>query len=71
MVYFNSSSVAGDVSCVQLEIVNDNIVEDDEVLTFRAVARNALGVFYEDNSAISLILYDDDGMCTFMYILNL
>ena len=61
MLYFNSTSVVGDMSCVQFQTVMDTIVEEDEVVTFRAVPRNILEVFYEENDLISLTVFDNDG----------
>ena len=61
-VYFNSSSVAGDMQCIQFEAVDDDLVEANEVMTFLAAVANSLDAFAEDADRVSLVLYDDDGM---------
>lgn len=62
VIYFNSSHVAEDMKCIQLETVEDTIVEGDEVIRFQAVTRNTLDVFFEDNDEFSLTVSDNDGM---------
>ena len=62
VVYFNSSSVVGDMRCFVLETVNDMIIEDDEVMSFEAGTRSEFDVFVDGMNGFSLTIYDDDGM---------
>ena len=60
-VYFNSSSSAGDLRCVQFKPVSDGIVERDEVLVFAAVSRNARDMFLNERNAFTVFIRDDEG----------
>ena len=69
---FNTSSSAGNnVSCVQFEPVSDFIVEEDEVLTFVAVARSTRNVFIDGESTFTVVITDDDGNSFVMQWANL
>ena len=48
---------------MQFSTVDDNLVEGDEVMTFRAVARDSLDVFSDSGDMFPLTVYDDDSEC--------
>ena len=51
----------GDRRCIQAWPVQDEIVEGDEIMTFRATALNVLDMFVNEEDSISFTLFDDDG----------
>ncbi len=46
--------------CVQFETVKDRIVENDELMVFRAQSMNSLDRFL--NNTFALTIFDDDGI---------
>lgn len=42
-------------------MVQDNLVEDDELISFQAVPSNSLDVFTDNNNSLALTIWDDDG----------
>ena len=61
-VSFNSSSVPGDIRCVEFRPVSDSIVEEDEVLTFVAIARNMRDTFVNGEDSFDVTIIDDEGI---------
>ena len=58
---FESGSVAGDVRCVNVSIVNDNFVEFDEVFAVELRTQSNLDTVIGDTD-ISITIVDDDGV---------
>ena len=58
---FASADMAGQTRCAVLEPVQDQIVENDEVLSFQFVAVNGRDIFVDGSDDLSLTMFDDDG----------
>ena len=58
---FESGSVAGDVRCVNVSIVNDNFVEFDEVFAVELQTQSDFDTAIGDTD-INLTILDDDGV---------
>ena len=59
---FESGSVAGDVRCVNVSIVNDNFVEFDEVFAVDLQTQSDLDTVIGERN-ITVTIEDDDGNC--------
>ena len=61
--YFNAGSPLNDMRCFVFEPVQDDLVEDDELMSFQASASNPLDTFTNGQDGFGLTIVDDDGKC--------
>ena len=60
-IVFGAGSVEGDTMCINIEIINDNMVEITEQFFVNAASTSPDVIFNRGGNQVSVSIIDDDG----------